>query len=73
MKRKENPPKRSYMEVMEDFKKANTPKEYRAVNKEMKQNGYGSVPVWCRYPDLPYYVSVLSLILAIIMTINKVT
>lgn len=49
-KKNKNLPKRSYAEVMEDFKKAQTPKEYRAVHKEMKRDFGDSVPIWYRYP-----------------------
>ena len=64
-RKKENLPKRSYKEVMEDFQNAQTPKEYRAVHKEMRHNHYGWVPIWYRYPNAPIYVSVAVLLIAI--------
>lgn len=64
-RKKENPPKRSYEEVMEDFQNAQTPKEYRAVHKEMRQNHYSGVSIWYRYPHIDDVMMAISLLLSI--------
>lgn len=69
--KKENPPKRTYKEVMEDFQKAQTPKEYRTIHKEMKRDYKESVPIWYRYPNAPIYVSVFALIMVVIIKLFK--
>ena len=66
---------RSYKEVMDDVQKANYGKEMRALHKELKQHEdrYGGLPMFMRYPNLPYIVSATSLIIAIAVVIIKIT
>lgn len=71
-------PKRSYEEVMKDFNKASTPKEYREIHKEMKRDYNEGVPIWLRYPKLPdclnivaFCSSFISLIIAITVLLIK--
>lgn len=68
---KKNLPKRSYDEVMADFQKARTPKEYRKVHKIMKRYYKESVPIWYRYPNLPIHLCVVALIIAAIKSLFK--
>ena len=66
---------RSYKEIMDDVQKANYGKEMRALHKELKQHEdrYGGSPMFMRYPNLPYIVSAISLIIAIAVVIIKIT
>lgn len=66
---------RSYKEIMDDVQKANYGKEMRALHKELKQHEdrYGGLPMFMRYPNLPYIVSATSLIIAIAVVIIKIT
>jgi len=69
---KTTPPERSYEEMMEDFYKATTAKEYRVIHKELKHSRYHSgVPIFLRYPLLPDVFSIGALIFAaIILTVK---
>lgn len=69
--KKETPPKRSYREVMEDLQKATTPKEYRAVHRELKRDHNERLFLFQRYPYLPIIVSSGALIFSIIAFILK--
>ena len=66
---------RSYKEIMDDVQKANYGKEMRVLHKELKQqeDRYGGLPMFMRYPNLPYIVSATSLIIAIAVVIIKIT
>lgn len=66
---------RSYKEIMDDVQKANYGKEMRVLHKELKQHEdrYGGLPMFMRYPNLPYIVSATSLIIAIAVVIIKIT
>lgn len=59
--KKETPPKRSYIEVMNGFQKAQTPKEYRAIHKELKRDYKDGIPIWYRYPYLSLWISIIGL------------
>lgn len=69
--KKETPPKRSYREVMEDLQKATTPKEYRAVHRELKRDHNERWFLFQRYPYLPIIASSGALIFSIIALILK--
>lgn len=69
--KKENPPKRPYREIMEDVQKAQTPKEYRTINKELWRSYKEWLPLWYRYPNAPLYISVAALIIAVIVKLFK--
>ena len=59
--KKETPPKRSYKEIMNDFQKAQTPKEYRAIHKELKRDYKDGISIWYRYPYLSLWISIMVL------------
>lgn len=69
MKRKKNPQKRSYAEVMEDLQKAVSPKEYRAIHKELKRDHKSRLFLFQRYPNAPIYASAVAVVFIVITLI----
>lgn len=60
--------KRTYVEIFEDIERAKYGKECRILHKELKKAGYGSLPMYMRYPNLPDIISCIALVVAIVMS-----
>lgn len=58
MKKKTKETHRTYAEMMDDYQKAIPGAEVRRLHKELKDAGYGGLPMFNRYPDFPYYFSI---------------
>lgn len=65
---------RTYKEIMDDVQQASSGKEMRELHKELRQhkNHYGGLPMFMRYPNLPYIVSAISMIIVIAITTVKI-
>jgi hypothetical protein len=57
--------KRPYKEIMKDVEMISSAKEVRKLHKELKRDNKSGLPLFMRYPDMPIYISVLALIIAI--------
>lgn len=60
----------TYKELLDALNLATSSKEVRRIHKELKKYGYG-LPLFQRYPDLPLYVSMTSLIAVVVIQIIK--
>lgn len=60
-----------YEELLERLAKATTPKELRAIHKELRKFGDG-IPFHSRYPDFAYYLSWIAFGVGILGLIMRV-
>lgn len=64
-RKKENPPKRSYAEVMEDLSKVICFKDERKILKELRKNHRKETSIYDRYPYLPLILSLISFLVSV--------
>ena len=64
--------KRSYTEIFEDVEKARYGKECRCLHKELRDAGYGGLPMFMRYPQFPIIIETFALIVGLAVGITSI-